>query len=101
MSATAPQATITISLTELEALIRRTVREAVHEELIHLFRNVRPTVVDDWDHEGSDDPEGDQSLIKEALALHQQYRMGKEGWKDWEDFKAELDMAEAAGELPN
>jgi hypothetical protein len=47
MSTPAPQATITIGLTDLEALIRRTVCEAGHEELGHLFRNVSPAIVEE------------------------------------------------------
>ncbi|MFN8494161.1 MAG: hypothetical protein U0350_41565 [Caldilineaceae bacterium] len=105
MSATIPQATITISLTDLEALIRRTVqeavREAVHEELLQLFRHPRPSIAEDWTQEGPDDPEGDAALLAEALEIRRLYRTHQEQRMDWADFKAELKKAEDAGELPH
>jgi hypothetical protein len=90
MSALTPQVTITISISELEALIRRVVLEAMHEELSPLLRRSGFSGVDDWDQEGPADLRGDEKLLAEALAVSQQYRDNREGWKRWEDFKAEL-----------
>ena len=101
MSTQTNKATITISLTELEAIIRRVVQEAVHEELMRLLRKRTPSPVDDWEHEGLDDPQGDEELLTEALAMSERYRESKAGWKGWEDFKEELKAAEVAGELPD
>jgi hypothetical protein len=101
MSETPPQATISISLSDLEALIRRVVRDAVHEEFARLAQRSRPAVAQDWDHEGPDDPAGDAELLDEALALVEQYRHDKSGWQDLEDFKADLKLAEQRGELPD
>lgn len=98
---TNPQATITIGLAELEALIRRVVHEAVHEEFSHLLRRLRPSILEDWEQEGRDDPTGDEKLLAEALTMSQGYNKSKKGWKDWQDFKSELKSAEDAGELPN
>ncbi len=99
MSTTPAQATITISLNDLEALIRRVVREAVHEELLQMLRKSRPPILEDLGHEGPEDPEGDEELLAETLAMSQGYHENHEGWKDWEAFKAELKAAEVAGEL--
>lgn len=102
MNAMPPQATITITLTDLEALIRRTVQEAVrkavHEELLLIFRDARPSVIEDWEQEGSNDLEADEALLAEALVLRQQYRKNRTRGQDWEKFKAELKVAEDAGE---
>ncbi len=96
MGKTTPQATITISLTDLEALIRRVVQEAVHEEFVRLLRG---TSLEGRTHEGPEDPEGDAELLAEALIMSRQYRDAPDEWKDWEDFKAELKKAESGGEL--
>jgi len=97
MSETPPQATITISLSELTALIR----QAVHEEFEKHAHRLRPPILDDWDQEGPDDPEGDAELLAEALKEHEHYRLHPETLTDWEDFKAELKLAEERGELPD
>ena len=101
MSTPPAQATITISLIDLEALIRRVVREAVREELVRMLRKSRPPILEDWEHEGPDEPGGDEELLAETLALSQEHRENQAGWKDWEAFKAELKAAEVAGELPS
>ena len=82
---------------ELENLIRRVVRE----ELKELLHKARPEILDDLSHEGPEDPEGDERLLGEALATLQAHQERPEAWMDWEDFEAELDRAEAAGELPS
>jgi hypothetical protein len=87
----------TITLAELESLIRRVVRE----ELARVLRPTAPSVLDDWSHEGPDDPAGDEELLAEALIVLEQYGDKPETWMRWEDFEAELDKAEARGELPD
>ena len=101
MSATMPQAAITISLTDLENLIRRVVREVVHEELSRLPRTPATPILDDWSQEGPDDSAGDEQLLHEAMAVLEEYGDKPETWTKWEDFEAELDRAEASGELPS
>lgn len=96
---TAPQYTTTLSLTEMEAFIRRIVREVVHEELVRLMQHPPPSIAADWAHEGPDDPDGDDLLLAEALAARERYRANPQEAMDWEAFKAELRAAEAAGEL--
>ena len=83
----------TISLTDLEAMIRRVVREELDRRL--------PSIVDDWSQEGPDDHAGDEELLADALIVLEQYGDKPEAWTKWEDFEAELDSAEAAGELPD
>ena len=100
MNHAAPQVNTTVSLTELEAFIRRAVKEAVHEEFTRVLRQTPTPVVEDWTHEGPGDPTGDQMLLAEALAERERYRANPETWLDWGAFKAELKAAEAAGELP-
>jgi len=99
MSATATEAAITISLTDLENLIRRVVREAVREELACVAPSPAPSILNDWSHEGPDDPAGDEELLNEALAMLEEYGDKPETWAKWEDFETELDKAEAGGEL--
>ena len=82
---------------ELENLIRRVVRE----ELSHAPQTAPASILDDWSQEGPDDPEGDEQLAQEALAILEEYRDRPEAWIKWEDLKKELARAEAAGELPD
>jgi hypothetical protein len=86
---------ITISATELEVLLRRIVREEIS-------RVLRPVLnpVDDWSHEGPDDPEGDAILLADALEQIEYLKTHPEDLMSLEDFEAELKQAEAAGELP-
>jgi hypothetical protein len=60
----------------------------------------RSSIVDDWAHEGPDDPQGDRLLLAEALAESERYCANPQEHQAWEAFKAELKEAEAAGELP-
>jgi hypothetical protein len=62
------QTTVALSPAQLEALIRRIVRE----EVGRLLRPTVPSVLDDWSHEGPDDPEGDAELLQEALEVIRQ-----------------------------
>ncbi len=81
---------------DLENLIRRVVRE----EILHLLRRPNRAVIDYWEHEGPDDPIGDQQLLADALALLQKYETNRTGWKTLEEFEAELAEAEVKHELP-
>jgi hypothetical protein len=80
---------------ELEKLMRRVVRE----EISRLLHQPARSILDDWKQEGPDDPEGDAVLLGEALAVLREYGDKPDAWMSWENFEAELDRAEAAGEL--
>lgn len=101
MSLPSVQFNTSLTIDEMEALIRRVVKEAVHEEFARLLANLPGSVVNNWAHEGEDDPAGDALLLAEALAERERYRTDPGAWIDWETFKAELKAAEATGELPN
>jgi len=90
------QTTVTLSPNELQVLVRRVVRE----ELTRLLRAPVRSILEDWRQEGPDDPAEDELLLREALAVLQGYEDQPDAWMNWEDFEAELDRAEAAGELP-
>jgi hypothetical protein len=72
----------------------------VREELTRLLRAPVRSILEDWRQEGPDDPAEDELLLREALAVLQGYEDQPDAWMNWEDFEAELDRAEAAGELP-
>lgn len=97
---TTTEVTVNMSLTDLEAFIRRVVREAVHEELTDMLRTPNRAILEYWEHEGPDDSAGDEALLREGLAVIEEYGDKPETWMKWEDFEAELDRAEARGELP-
>lgn len=97
MSSDQDQIVITLSRDELEALLRRVVRE----ELTRLLKAQPLSPLDDWSHEGPDDPGGDAALLAEALAQIERERTGPTPHIDWETARAELARAEAAGELPD
>jgi hypothetical protein len=101
MGVRSPRINTTLSLAEMEDMIRRAVKEAVHEEFARVLRRAPASVADDWTHEGPSDPAGDQLLLAEALTERERYRTDPETWMDWDAFKAELEAAEAAGELPD
>ena len=92
---------IALSPADLERLIRRVVREVVHEELSQAAPSTPPSILDDWQHEGPLDPDGDAELLHEAQTILSELQDRPEAWLAWEDFEKELDRAEAAGELPN
>jgi len=92
MSATTNRTTI-----ELESIIRRIVRE----ELVRLLRTPAQSLLEDWRQEGPEDPEGDETALAEALAVLREYEDKPDAWISWEEFEAELDKAEATGELPH
>jgi hypothetical protein len=95
MSTTATEPVISMTRSELESLIRSVIRE----ELRRALRPVNP--LDDWSHEGPDDPEGDEIIAREALAQLEEIQKDPSRLIKWEDFKEELSRAEAAGELPD
>ena len=90
------QTTGTLNPSELEVLVRRVVRE----ELTRLLRAPVRSILEDWRQEGPNDPAEDELLLSEALAVLQRHKDQPDTWMNWEDFEAELDRAEAAGELP-
>ena len=89
----ATEQVISMKRSELESLIRTIIRE----ELRHALRPLNP--VDDWSHEGPDDPEGDEILAREALAQIEEYEKNPYRRMTLEEYGAELARAEAAGEL--
>ncbi|NJP07958.1 MAG: hypothetical protein HC837_21215 [Chloroflexaceae bacterium] len=91
------QQTVTISIADLEAIIQRTVRETVREELRRLLYQHLPAIRHYLLHEGPDDPEGDEELLQEALEILA--TTPPDAWVSLDDFEAALDRAEAAGEV--
>ena len=91
--------TMTLSLTngELETLVRRVVRE----ELASILGAPARSILDDWRHEGPDDPAQDELLLRDALAMLRKYGDMPEALMGLSAFKQELARAEAAGELPD
>jgi len=87
---------ISLNPTDLEALVRRVVRE----ELARLVRSHRPTG-DDPRYEGPLDETGDAALVIEALEVLEAYGDDPRNWLDWREVRDELQRAEAAGELPD
>lgn len=81
------QTMITLSPTDLESLIRR----VVHEEITHLLQTPVRSILEDWKHEGPDDPKGDAVLLSEALAVLDQSGSKPDGWTSWNEFEHELD----------
>jgi hypothetical protein len=86
----ATTATITITLGDLEALVRRVVHEAVREELAHALRSPNPAVLDYWRHEGPDDPDGDAELLADAEAVIAEFERDPVGWLTLDQFEADL-----------
>jgi hypothetical protein len=82
MGARSPKINTTLSLAEMEDMIRRVVKEAVHEEFAGVLRRAPASVADDWTHEGPSDPAGDQLLLAEALTERERYRTDPETWMD-------------------
>jgi hypothetical protein len=81
-----PNSPLPSSSHELEALIRRLIRE----ELGGLLERAQEEI-----------EEEDEILAREGLAILAADRERPEAWMSWEDAKAELARAEAAGELPD
>lgn len=75
-----------LSLAEFECLLRRVVREVVREELAH--GQAPPlSILDDWNHEGPDDPEGDAKALAEALETWEEYKDKPETWFSLDDIE--------------
>ncbi len=53
-------------------------------------------ILNDWSHEGPDDPAGDEELAEEALAEWEAYKDKREMWMTLVEFEAELKRAAAA-----
>ncbi len=77
---------IPLSPADLEALIRRVVRE----ELGRILKTPLRALVDDWEHEGPDDPGGDDVLLAEALAVLQEHGGSEDAWMTWGEFETGL-----------
>ena len=92
MGGTTRREVVSVSLNDLESLIRRVIRE-------ELARQRQQDILDDWSHEGPDDPLGDEELLGDALAASQAYRTSKEGWLIWDDIELGIERAEAAGAM--
>ena len=90
MSSAAPQVNTTLSLTELEALIRRAVKEAVHEEFARVLRQAPASTVENGSHEGPSDPAGVQLVLAETLPERDRYRTNPEVGIVWGAFKKEV-----------
>jgi len=81
---------VTVSLAELDLLIRRAVREVLRDELSELLNAQSPRVIDDWRHEGEDDAAADEALLVEALQLLKRRAESREGWQSWQAFKQSI-----------
>jgi uncharacterized protein (DUF433 family) len=90
MSGAAPQYNTTLSPTELEALIRRAVKEAVHEEFARVLRQPPASAVENRSQDGPSHPAGEQLVLAEALAERDHYRINPETWMAWGAFKKEM-----------
>jgi hypothetical protein len=64
----------------------------------HIVKRVQPLVIEPPDE---DDDEDDEELAREAEEALEYARAHPESVHKWEDVKAELMRAEAAGELPD
>ena len=80
---------------ELDSLIRRLIRQ----ELVALLHSPVATL-EDWQRQGVEDSDGDALLLRDALAILEAEGEDPDAWMSWDEVEAELDRAEAAGELP-
>ncbi|NJK80430.1 MAG: hypothetical protein HC893_02515 [Chloroflexaceae bacterium] len=78
-----PLASLTVA--DLEKLIRRVVREEVAR-----LQARQPSLLNDWSQEGPDDPAGDAALLAEILAEIEREQTEPLEWMRLEDFKIEL-----------
>ena len=79
--------TNSINTAELEGLVRRVVRE----ELSRLLRQPIRSVLEGAEHEGPENSAEDEMLLKDALAVLEEYGEKPESWMSWEDFQSGLD----------
>ena len=89
--------TITLSREDLEALIRRVVRQELEARLADPGRSI----LDDLGHEGPEDPAQDDLLRRDALELIEKYRGLPGARKRLGERRREIAVAEAADELPD
>ena len=89
---------MTLSTTpeELENMVRRVVRE----EFVDLLRSPE-ALLEAWRREEASEARHDAILLREALEVLEADGDRPEAWMSWEEVEAELDRAEAAGELPD
>jgi hypothetical protein len=87
---------VEVNSAHLETMVRRVVRS----ELVRLLRSPRQTVLAEWAEAEEQDVVDDSLLLSEALGVLQKYANKPASWLKWDEFEAELDRAEAAGELP-
>jgi hypothetical protein len=87
---------VEVNLADLETMVRRVVRS----ELVRLLRSPKQNVLAEWAKADERDAVEDSLLLHEALSVLNQYADKPESWLNWDEFEAELDRAEAAGELP-
>lgn len=107
---TVTENTVTISVSELEALVRRVarsiildeirdelrvesrdaVRAAVCEEMKRAFGTPLRKLMEEWEHQGPYDPEGDDLLLADALEIIEKYKGDRSGFITLEELEAEL-----------
>lgn len=90
MSTISPTASITLSFSDFELLVRRVVHEAVRDEFERYFQTLDRAGLEYLTHEGPDDPKGDAELLAEALDVLDAYRHDPSGWVTLEELEAEL-----------
>ena len=88
--------TLTTTTEELETLVRRVVRE----EVLELLRSPE-ALLEAWRRAEADEARHDAILLREAPEALEQDGDRPEAWISLEEAEAELDRAEAAGELPD
>ncbi len=59
------------------------------------------SILDDWQHQGPENPAADEALLEEALELSREFSDAPEQLLDLEDFRREIARTEATGELPD
>lgn len=83
----------TITVAELETIIRRVVREEVRQQADWIVREM----IEFWRNEGPPDLEDDELLARDALELIEKYKNDRSGFITLEELEAEL-AAEASAE---
>lgn len=82
--------TVTLDPADLEAMIRRVVREEL--ERMQIQAAIHP--IEDWTHEGPEDEAADQRLLVAALEEWEQYGQRRESWRSLAEVAAELGTAD-------
>jgi hypothetical protein len=60
------------------------------QEFTSMMQPLPSSIVDDWTHEGPDDPDADRLALAEAMSELEHYRTHPQDAMDWESFKAQL-----------